>query len=374
MSFPYDLDLIYGSEKVTADPIGRLSFGKPIIVGNKVIFRSSLYPVSNDYIMSPNIDEPGWYPSFNDETIKNAYTEFEFDREAFNKIGSIDAIDGLANLYIKSTEDTQFFLSYLYLTFLIDDGESLYTKGGSVFLSDVDLTKIDPTDMTDPFFESFLLTTLHTHLYFQDHDDETGSPYFSESIPCTIRTVIEGKENNDSTYIPVIMNGSELIPVEEVIDYTHRTAVFYATRENGTGELDYDNQRVYFNVLADVFDKSENSEAIERILNHSVFNIKASGKSVLIEIVDIDGLRTFKEDGDVYYRAEFISIPLVVSGDSPFITLNLYKVTVATPYYDEVLIGQITLRLMRDDTDMDIESDCTYYLNVKTEGTCIEKK
>lgn len=35
MSFPYYLDLAFGSEKASADSSGHISFGKPVVVGDK---------------------------------------------------------------------------------------------------------------------------------------------------------------------------------------------------------------------------------------------------------------------------------------------------------------------------------------------------
>lgn len=358
MSYPSYLDLVFGSEKVTADPIGRLSFGKPVVVGDKIIFRSSTYSVSNDYIMSPNIDEPGWYPSFNDETIKNAYTQVEFNKEDLDTLGDINIFYGLFRNYLFEESQTQPSSQNFSSFFVFEIPEDSDIEGIIIMSNE--------TNYDDPLVDetpSSLITLFVNVILYQYNDDDSET--FSKSIPCTVSTFIEGVENKDPSYIPVLRSNSDrVISVDKVREFkfTHRTCTFPVLVEtSNTGSVvTYDLAKAYFEVEVE----SDNTEAKNEILNNSVFYY-AKGKSYVI------GLRTdlkknYSEDYSYYGMLIFdpiINGSSVCSGD-------LYLDHIYDGESHQYDIGVVYFRLVNAETHLEITNAL---LDYETDGTALIK-
>lgn len=357
MSFPYELDLMYGSEKSTADPIGRLSFGKPIIVGNKVIFRSALYDVSNDYTMIYDEEYNEWYPDFNEETIKRAYSQVEFNKSDLESVGDIGYIYGLYRNYLEQESpeqpSNQPFSSFF--VFEIPKDNDSY---GLVIMSNE--TDYDNPDEDTPSS----LVTLSVNVIIGQYDDNDDIIY-TKSIPCTVRTFIGGVENSDSSYIPVFYDNYP-VPVEKVIEFnaTHKTAIFPVLIPDGKG---YDRgENAYFEVGVE----ADNSDAKDKILNWSKFSLVNDGGVGVILTTQIQDV--WSRD----YNCYSAHIPVCNYSDGYIETstftgnLKIEEYNSDNQTYNYTNIGTVNLKLVSAETGADMSNVC---LLETTSGTCLIK-
>ena len=196
MSYPYTTDLFFGSEKASSDSICHISFSKPIVVGDVVLFRSDTYSVTNDYVADLN--------NIVANSQRDAYSELEINKADW------DALDS----ELKSNFSILFFspldLTNSTLSFIGNFSDDTNTK--LAFLSSQDMVLQEPPICS--------LTTLTSKVYTQTH----GSQGQSIDVLCTckIRTFIDMsddksvtdfKENTDATYIPLYWDGSDEVPV-----------------------------------------------------------------------------------------------------------------------------------------------------------------
>ena len=216
MSYPYDLDLLFHSEKPSCDGVAHLSFSKLDVVGDRVILRSQLYSVSNDYTVPAGQTEP-IKPSFN--TQKEAYTEIEFKKSDWDSLPE-DVKESLVNLTFTYNEVS---VEKQVVTFLGSVGE-VYV--GILLTSEpLDISSQTPPDCT--------LTSVTSKLFAFGQE---GITYFSS---CKVKTYIDGVENKDSSYIPAMSVTEITIPVsiveEDHTNFMYKTEPFSMNVGTGLG-------------------------------------------------------------------------------------------------------------------------------------------
>ena len=239
MSFPYTTDLFFGSEKSSCDGVAHLSFGKPVIVGDKVRFISDSYEVSNDYTYDYDND------AFTFNTTKNAYTVLEIDKSVYDDLKDKPEFYGLwyqilpypiYRLFEDSSleipvEETSSLVSgttYYYDENEYNDNSSVkvksytYTDGDDLphaeiillqgcMYSESDASYVAPLsdkDIAGISWSSDLpasLVTINSHAFLSSSSDPMVIPTYTEICACTIKTYIDSVENKDSSYIPVIV-------------------------------------------------------------------------------------------------------------------------------------------------------------------------
>ena len=204
MSYPYDLDLLFHSEKPSCDGVAHLSFSKLDVVGDRVILRSSPYSVSNDYTVPSGQKEP-IKPSFN--TQKEAYTEVEFKKSDWDSLPE-EVKSALTDLILEYKEVS---VEKQVVTFL-----GAISKGYiGILLSS------EPFDISgeEPIPPDCLLTSVTSSVFVYGQD---GLTYFSS---CKVKTYIDGVENNDSSYIPAMSVTQITIPVT-IVEEDHTKFVY----------------------------------------------------------------------------------------------------------------------------------------------------
>ena len=202
MSYPYDLDLLFHSEKPSCDGVAHLSFSKLDVVGDRVILRSSPYSVSNDYTVPSGQKEP-IMPDFN--TQKEAYTEIEFKKSDWDSLPEEvkESLVGLMLTYNEVSVEKQ------VVTFLGMVGE----ESGAIFLSS------EPFDISTQVPPDCTLTSVTSRVLGVGQD---GIIYFSS---CKVKTYIDGVENKDSSYIPAMSVTHITIPVT-IVEEDHTKFVY----------------------------------------------------------------------------------------------------------------------------------------------------
>lgn len=182
MSFPYYLDLAFGSEKAFADSSCRISFGKPVVVGDKVRFISNTYQVSNDYTIEGNSVVP--------TITKEAYSVLEINKSDYDE--NRDLFDSLyGQLSIDSNAGSVV--------------QRLLFGSMSNFELMVPLTST-PLNIGEPAPEDLpcVLTTVSSYIYILDTSSPSLNPLITSKVgPVTIKTYIDDSENTDSSYIIV---------------------------------------------------------------------------------------------------------------------------------------------------------------------------
>lgn len=213
MSYPYELDLLYHSEKPSCDGIAHLSFSKSDVVGDRVILRSSPYSVSNDYTVPEGQKEP-IMPYFN--TQKEAYTEIEFKKSDWDSLPE-EVKSALTDLILEYKEVS---VEKQVVTFLGAIGSLSESNFGILLTSehfDISGEEPIPPDCT--------LTSVTSSVFVLSQD---GITYLSS---CKVKTYIDGAENKDSSYIPVRSSGlNPRIPVtiveEDHTNFMYKTEPF----------------------------------------------------------------------------------------------------------------------------------------------------
>ena len=239
MSYPYTTDLFFGSEKSSCDGVAHLSFGKPVIVGDKVRFISDSYEVSNDYTYDYDND------AFTFNTTKNAYTVLEIDKSVYDNLtdkpefysldfgilpyppyrlfedssletpveDSSSLVPGTTYYYYENEykEDSSVKVkSYTYTEgdvlphaeiILLEGG--MYSIGADLFmapLSDKDMTGLIVNERAPAS-----LVTVNSHAFSasKDSEDPMELPIYTEICACVIKTYINNVENKNDSYIPI---------------------------------------------------------------------------------------------------------------------------------------------------------------------------
>ena len=239
MSFPYTTDLFFGSEKSSCDGVAHLSFGKPVIVGDKVRFISDPYGVSNDYTYDYDND------AFTFNTTKNAYTVLEIDKSVYDNLTDKPEFYGLdfgilpyppyslfgdssletpvedysslvpgttyyydeneynetSSVEVKSFTYTEGAALPHYEIILLEGG--MYSTGADLFmapLSDKDMTGLIVNERA-----SASLVSVNSHAFSasKDSEDPMNPPIYTEICACVIKTYINNVENKDGSYIPI---------------------------------------------------------------------------------------------------------------------------------------------------------------------------
>lgn len=228
MSYPYDLDVVFNSEQAAADSIGRLSFGTSSGggSGDKILFRTRNYPVSNDYELI-NTGTDGaiqLFPVFN--TQKEAYTEVEIKKSDWDSLPEDKKAD-LQLLFLQYAMITSSSVSFYGV---LIDSSSPQNQNKNIFLTsqDIDITSQNPPDCT--------LTSVTAKLYIRDMETST----LTEVCTCKVKTYIDGAENKDSSYIPVLNNGlNNPVPVtrveEDHTNFMYKTEPFKMNVGTGFG-------------------------------------------------------------------------------------------------------------------------------------------
>ena len=216
MSYPYDLDLLFHSEKPSCDGVAHLSFSKLDVVGDRVILRSQPYSVSNDYTVPAGQTEP-IKPSFN--TQKQAYTEIEFKKSDWDSLPE-EVKSALTNLILKYKEVS---VEKQVVTFL-----GAISKGFiGILLSS------EPFDVSTQLPPDCTLTSVTSRVFGVGQD---GLTYFSS---CKVKTYIDGVENKDSSYIPAMSVTQITIPVsiveEDHTNFMYKTEPFKMNVGTGFG-------------------------------------------------------------------------------------------------------------------------------------------
>ena len=216
MSYPYDLDLLFHSEKPSCDGVAHLSFSKLDVVGDRVILRSQPYSVSNDYTVPAGQTEP-IKPSFN--TQKQAYTEIEFKKSDWDSLPE-EVKSALTNLILKYKEVS---VEKQVVTFL-----GAISKGFiGILLSS------EPFDVSTQLPPDCTLTSVTSRVFGVGRD---GLTYFSS---CKVKTYIDGVENKDSSYIPAMSVTQITIPVsiveEDHTNFMYKTEPFKMNVGTGFG-------------------------------------------------------------------------------------------------------------------------------------------
>lgn len=209
MSYPYDQYISFKSEQSAVDPYSHISFEDSWVIGNKIIFRSDTFEVSNDY----SIDEDHNI-IFN--SSREAYSQIEISRSAWESLSDEQrkSFNSLLFEYWKPKENTQPFYGLFHV------GE--YEQDLFAVLSSAE----DPLEFELPC----TLTRVNTYVYQPVIDPETGEIIsLNPIVPCTIKTFIDNKENKDDTYIP--FKAPFEVKVNEYpkpkVKYTHRTPDVY---------------------------------------------------------------------------------------------------------------------------------------------------
>ena len=182
MSYPYTTDLFFGSEKSSCDGVAHLSFGKPVVVGDKVRFISNTYQVSNNYTREGNSVVP--------TTTKEAYSVLEINKSDY--------------------DENRDLFDYLYGQLNIDSNagsvvQRLLFGSMSNFELKVPLTST-PLNIGEPTPEDLpcVLTTVSSYIYILDTSSPSLNPPITSKVgPVTIKTYIDDSENIDSSYIIV---------------------------------------------------------------------------------------------------------------------------------------------------------------------------
>ena len=238
MSYPYTTDLFFGSEKSSCDGVAHLSFGKPVIVGDKVRFISYPYEVSNDYTYDYDNN------AFTFNTTKNAYTVLEIDKSVYDNLTDKPEFYGLwyqmfpypeYRLFEDSSLETpveDYSSLVTGTTYYYDENEYkedssvkvksyTYTEGDDLphaeiillqgcMYSESDESYVAPLsdkDIAGISWSSDLpasLVTINSHAFLSSSSDPMVIPTYTEICTCTIKTYIDSVENKDSSYIPVI--------------------------------------------------------------------------------------------------------------------------------------------------------------------------
>ena len=226
MSYPYDLDLLFHSEKPSCDGVAHLSFSKLDVVGDRVILRSSPYSVSNDYTVPSGQKEP-IMPSFNTQTQKEAYTEIEFKKSDWDSLPE-EVKSALTDLILAYKEVS---VEKQVVTFLGAIG-SLSVSGINFGI----LLTSEPFDTSgeEPIPPDCTLTSVTSSVFVIGQD---GITYLSS---CKVKTYIDGAENKDSSYIPVRSSGfNPRIPVtiveEDHTNFIYKTEPFKMNVGTGFG-------------------------------------------------------------------------------------------------------------------------------------------
>ena len=213
MSYPYDLDLLFHSEKPSCDGVAHLSFSKLDVVGDRVILRSQPYSVSNDYTVPAGQTEP-IKPSFN--TQKEAYTEIEFKKSDWDSLPE-EVKSALTDLILEYKEVS---VEKQVVTFLGAIGSLSGINFGILLTS-------EPFDTSgeEPIPPDCTLTSVTSSVFVYGQD---GITYLSS---CKVKTYIDGAENKDSSYIPVRSSGlNPRIPVtiveEDHTNFMYKTEPF----------------------------------------------------------------------------------------------------------------------------------------------------
>lgn len=202
MSYPYDLDLLFHSEKPSCDGVAHLSFSKLDVVGERVILRSQPYPVSNDYTVPSGQTAP-IKPSFN--TQKEAYTEIEFKKSDWDSLPEEvkESLVGLMLTYKEVSVEKQ------VATFL-----------GAVGVGYIGLyLSSEPFDISSQLPPDCTLTSVTSRVFGVGQD---GITYFSS---CKVKTYIDGVENKDSSYIPAMSVTQITIPVS-IVEEDHTNFIY----------------------------------------------------------------------------------------------------------------------------------------------------
>ena len=237
MSYPYTTDLFFGSEKSSCDGVAHLSFGKPVIVGDKIRFISDPYEVSNDYTYDYDND------AFTFNTTKNAYTVLEIDKSVYDNLTDKPEFYGLEfrifpyppySLFEDSSLETPVEdysslvpnTTYYYDENEYNDNSSVevksftYTDGAALPhveiilldggmssnsadfliapLSDKDMTGLTVNERTPAS-----LVTVNSHAFSASSEDPMEIPRYTEICACVIKTYINNVENKDDSYIPI---------------------------------------------------------------------------------------------------------------------------------------------------------------------------
>ena len=199
MSYPSSLDLCYGSEKPTADNIGRLSFGSKG-GGSTVLFRSDKYRVGNEYTIERIQVDDFYYiyrPVFT--STKEAYTEVEIERSDWDSIPSDyrKNLDWL-NLHYKDITEESTVCDFV--------GEMMFYDYSYIGLG---VPLVDTDNMVGGrYYPPCTLTGLRGRLYKKE-DVIDAPPNYTELCRVTIRTYIDGVENTDPSYIPVYIDNED---------------------------------------------------------------------------------------------------------------------------------------------------------------------
>lgn len=213
MSYPYDLDLLFHSEKPSCDGVAHLSFSKSDVVGDRVILRSSPYSVSNDYTVPEGQTGP-ILPTFN--TRKEAYTEIEFKKSDWDSLPE-EVKSALTDLILGYEEVS---VEKQVVTF-IGIVSSLSERSFGILLTS------EPFDISggEPIPPDCILTSVTSSVYVGSLE---GITYLSS---CKVKTYIDGAENKDSSYIPVLSGSLQpRIPVtiveEDHTNFMYKTEPF----------------------------------------------------------------------------------------------------------------------------------------------------
>ena len=239
MSYPYTTDLFFGSEKSSCDGVAHLSFGKPVIVGDKVRFISYPYEVSNDYTYDYNNN------AFTFNTTKNAYTVLEIDKSVYDNLtdkpefydlwyqmfpypeyslfedSSLETpvedysslVTGTTYYYDENEYKEDSSVKVKSYTYTEDDdlphAEIIFLDGGMFSTGVGFFAPLSDKDMTGLFIDERTpasLVTVNSHVFYasKDPEDPMVPPTYTEICACTIKTYIDSVENKDSSYIPVI--------------------------------------------------------------------------------------------------------------------------------------------------------------------------
>lgn len=208
MSYPYDLDLLFHSEKPSCDGVAHLSFSKLDVVGDRVILRSQPYSVSNDYTVPSGQKEP-IMPTFN--TQKQAYTEVEFKKSDWDSLLE-EVKSALTDLILEYKEVS---VEKQVVTFLGAIGSLSVINFGILLTS-------EPFDTSgkEPIPPECTLTSVTSSVFVLSRD---GITYLSS---CKVKTYIDGAENKDSSYIPVRSSGlNPRIPVT-IVEEDHTNFMY----------------------------------------------------------------------------------------------------------------------------------------------------
>lgn len=305
MSYPYTTDLFFGSEKASSDFICHISFSKPIVVGDVVLFRSNTYSVTNDYVTS----------DLNNVVVnsqRDAYSELEINKADW------DALDS----ELQSNFSILFFdqngikdSTILFVGSFFNDTVPKYA-----FLTSEDIT-------TPSNFPPCTLTTVTSKLY---KAGQTMGSFEPINCICKIRTFIDMsddksvtdfKENTDATYIPLYWDGSNDVPVHRE-NYTptisaYRTEPFNLAYSNDPTTpvsviASFDNPVVLTldNLIGGVY-KLEESKGLHSSISIDDPDPEHSGKEVLLQATLLGGSNTIPKI-------------LVYQGDGMSVTSTIY--------------------------------------------------